>query len=1495
MVSKGAQTKTKKEVIQKRPERLVESEEKEPQEQTGPVKAYARLSMEGPYKPSPAALISLQASTGNQAVTRLISRKMVNHRLSTNGSRLQRQEDEDDIQTSRLQSRTDGSFEAGADVQNRLSSSKNGGAPLSPEVRSDMEQRFGADFGSVKIHSDPKDAKLSRDIGAQAFTHGADVYMGEGKYDPGTTAGKRLLAHELTHVIQQTGVQARRFPVGRGMASRLQRKKALNTKKSTVYEADPKNPEAVKKGRFFGKSSSGSHIANLSILDIADNPAAGDPAYVKINGPSNSGGFIETPELIMDVNVKKVVKKETSLANGADQAPVKPGDILDVSGETTDYYLAKSRRDKSGKSGAIAKGKVIDHSGGLEKSPADPKTLAAVTKDGAPVLFPLDDDRLNSVGADGKDGKTVAAGADIKADFEAKGLNKSGKNSLVFLRSMHLKNTKGEFNSYYMEESHLRKVEENTTNLEAQLGTDPETGSKSLEKVNTTVIVKEKTALRHIKQDDKKKISLGKTITVNKGVILRPTGTSRFIVMEDRPWLTDMLYEEGLLGTVDSEKVEVLTPEEEAKLKFNEDPKTNLVEARVTGNAHLREIKADRKFNIKVGKKIGSKLKPDEIVKVNFGIKGIDDKFSTGWVYAETAAGVKGYIRENKVTQESKDGKITEVKSEGKAVKEKGKELKGNEIPASHHFVAAEDIKKKDVKTGDLFIPAADASATQKTYWNLKNQRTAETGKFPREKLILASNQHEAVPKKPLSTTGLITKKTALHKPSYPERNKNIGVLKESLLALKPGDKIKVDFDAGGVSNFGTVRNKKKTDWIYAETEDNKSGYVHSGKVRQSTAEILANEDPQKKVPKSFVPVYVISKTKLRSLGRKKKETLNKGDLINVNFSIHPPFKDESEHWVLAEIPGKKWDEKSSKGLRYIREYKVTSKSNAVKGEEPKDDKTSIGGIIFEAANMILKGFGDVDVPGMMPDNTDPKIGDLPVPDAVTNVIKGIGGSLGSIVGLMGTADALRKLVKDHSSVKDWVEGIGGFSGGLVSAVGSAATTSEKILEGLGKSDSAKLAEQVSTWAGGIGSAIGAVKDLFITIYDLVKSEKKKKDRFFFELVPKVLSTAQGGLKAAEFILKLLNNPAASILSKTIPAVGIAINLATAVLGFRKWVGGMQNQLLAVAAQKTESGKEVTKPGKFSINVKRVAWDQNKLIKSVVAKITPNQDLPDDFVKEPHVKEGEKMKNQLFWKEKRGIRSLSTIYRKKRYFRVNPKILFALNNKDQLDKRKPDKTIIRSKKFIHPDFFLEVDDKGAEKAVVVKFGKKEVNITKEAETAIKEYELASKVEEVSKKKKTLGIESIESSFVNLIGDALQLGGISAIASGIVKGTMTAINLGFDFARFLNKQIDSSKGKKYAVSLKYKGAIRGVDKSQTQKKREYYNHAVFIMDQIAALAEPKQILSAAKDQSTLDVYRQQYKRVQQYISMTGVYTNLFYSYRGDPKKQIDLLVSSLGER
>ena len=93
--------------------------------------------------------------------------------------------------------------EASPGLEKKLSSTKGSGAPLSEGVRSNMETAMGASFSNVRVHTDSNAAGMNKQLRAQAFTHGSDIYFNSGKYNPGNKTGQHLLAHELTHTVQQ--------------------------------------------------------------------------------------------------------------------------------------------------------------------------------------------------------------------------------------------------------------------------------------------------------------------------------------------------------------------------------------------------------------------------------------------------------------------------------------------------------------------------------------------------------------------------------------------------------------------------------------------------------------------------------------------------------------------------------------------------------------------------------------------------------------------------------------------------------------------------------------------------------------------------------------------------------------------------------------------------------------------------------------------------------------------------------------------------------------------------------------------------------------------------------------------------------------------------------------------------------------------------------------------------------------------------------------------
>ncbi|MFL6202620.1 MAG: DUF4157 domain-containing protein [Thermoanaerobaculia bacterium] len=79
------------------------------------------------------------------------------------------------------------------------------GQPLDPPTRDFMELRFGHDFSQVRLHTDAQAVQSAQEVHARAYTVGQDIAFGKSQYAPQTLEGRRLLAHELTHVLHQTG------------------------------------------------------------------------------------------------------------------------------------------------------------------------------------------------------------------------------------------------------------------------------------------------------------------------------------------------------------------------------------------------------------------------------------------------------------------------------------------------------------------------------------------------------------------------------------------------------------------------------------------------------------------------------------------------------------------------------------------------------------------------------------------------------------------------------------------------------------------------------------------------------------------------------------------------------------------------------------------------------------------------------------------------------------------------------------------------------------------------------------------------------------------------------------------------------------------------------------------------------------------------------------------------------------------------------------------
>ncbi len=143
---------------------------------------------------------------------------------------IQRQTDDDEeeiLLKSDMSAKAEGSgqLRSSPSFEASLSQTNGSGEPLRPSIQREMNMAFAADFSQVRVHTDDVAARMNRDVGARAFTHGKHIYFNEGQYQPHSAAGKHLLAHELTHTLQQGAVPSvqKKYEIGQILGHTIQR------------------------------------------------------------------------------------------------------------------------------------------------------------------------------------------------------------------------------------------------------------------------------------------------------------------------------------------------------------------------------------------------------------------------------------------------------------------------------------------------------------------------------------------------------------------------------------------------------------------------------------------------------------------------------------------------------------------------------------------------------------------------------------------------------------------------------------------------------------------------------------------------------------------------------------------------------------------------------------------------------------------------------------------------------------------------------------------------------------------------------------------------------------------------------------------------------------------------------------------------------------------------------------------------------------------------
>ena len=150
----------------------------------------------------------IQASITPLVQTKEADEESADKETESDAVQLSKEDQETEVQKKEeddIQKKEAGSERNTSQLESELNSSKGGGSPMGAGTKEGMESGFGADFSDVRIHSDSNAVQMNKNLGAKAFANGNDIYFNEGQYNPTSKEGQHLLAHELTHTIQQGG------------------------------------------------------------------------------------------------------------------------------------------------------------------------------------------------------------------------------------------------------------------------------------------------------------------------------------------------------------------------------------------------------------------------------------------------------------------------------------------------------------------------------------------------------------------------------------------------------------------------------------------------------------------------------------------------------------------------------------------------------------------------------------------------------------------------------------------------------------------------------------------------------------------------------------------------------------------------------------------------------------------------------------------------------------------------------------------------------------------------------------------------------------------------------------------------------------------------------------------------------------------------------------------------------------------------------------------
>jgi hypothetical protein len=236
------------------------------EEEEEPAQAKLLQRQEEEEEPVQAQFLQRQEEEEEQAQPKLLQRQEEEEEPAQ-AKLLQRQEEEEELQAQTeeeeepVQAKSSSS-EAGRispAIESGIKSIRGGGRRLSESTRSFFEPRFGRNFSGVRIHADSNANHMARSLSAMAFTVGQDVVFGSGQYSPGSRTGRSLLAHELTHVVQQSRPGNAR--IMRRVRYSSRRKYGYKRRDATVLYGSNRAPNLVPASGFNQQNTRFRHFA----------------------------------------------------------------------------------------------------------------------------------------------------------------------------------------------------------------------------------------------------------------------------------------------------------------------------------------------------------------------------------------------------------------------------------------------------------------------------------------------------------------------------------------------------------------------------------------------------------------------------------------------------------------------------------------------------------------------------------------------------------------------------------------------------------------------------------------------------------------------------------------------------------------------------------------------------------------------------------------------------------------------------------------------------------------------------------------------------------------------------------------------------------------------------------------------------------------------------------------------------------------------------------